>query len=159
VSDQLLSILKFFFIALVWLFFLRVTRAAWVQVRHSQREIQPAEAAAWRGRPARSGSPESGDVAALRLKVIEPEQRRGMTFEVDGEVTIGRAPGCRIRLSEDSFASHIHARVFLKDGKPYLEDLGSTNGTWLNSRRLDGPALIKRGDKIQVGVTVLEVTR
>ena len=55
--------------------------------------------------------------------------------------------------------SQLHARVFRRDNQFYVEDLGSTNGTYLNRKKVTGPVAVRRGDRLQVGKTVLEVTR
>lgn len=56
-------------------------------------------------------------------------------------------------------ASQLHARVFTREGRWYVEDLGSTNGTWLNRKRVHGPLPMSNGDRIAVGDTVLEFRR
>lgn len=78
-------------------------------------------------------------------------------FPLGEEVTIGRAPGCSVALASDTFVSALHARVFLRDGEAFVEDLGSTNGTYLNRDRLSGTSPLRGGDRLQVGHTVLEV--
>jgi pSer/pThr/pTyr-binding forkhead associated (FHA) protein len=64
-----------------------------------------------------------------------------------------------VALPDDSYASQLHARIFRKDGRLWLEDLGSTNGTYLNAKAVTSPVALRRGDRVQVGRTVLEVTR
>lgn len=95
----------------------------------------------------------------LRLKVVDPPQRRGRVFDLGDEVTVGRSPGCAVALEDDTFVSSIHARVYRRSGELWLEDLGSTNGTWLNDERVDGPSRLQRGDRVKVGSTTLEVAR
>ena len=58
----------------------------------------------------------------------------------------------------DEFASGHHARFFVAHGLWFIEDLGSTNGTWLNGRRFHGPQRVKKGDKIKIGHTVVVVS-
>jgi pSer/pThr/pTyr-binding forkhead associated (FHA) protein len=53
--------------------------------------------------------------------------------------------------------SQLHARVFTRDGQLLVEDLGSTNGTYLNRAKVAGPMVMQKGDRLQVGNTVLEV--
>jgi len=82
-----------------------------------------------------------------------------MRFELDvPELTIGRAPGCHVSVADDTFASSLHARVFGRDGGVFVEDLGSTNGTYVNGARLAGPTVLRPGDQVQVGNTVLEAS-
>ena len=88
--------------------------------------------------------------------MIAPPERRGTRVEVAGEATIGRGAGCALSL-DDTFVSQLHARVFRNADGVFVEDLGSTNGTFLNDARVGGPQLVRRGDRIQVGQTVLEL--
>lgn len=91
-----------------------------------------------------------------RLVVIEPKGHRGTTWALDTEITIGRSPNCTITVGDDTFVSSLHARVFDHDGQPMVEDLGSTNGSFHNGAPLTGMRLLHRGDRIQIGSTVLE---
>ena len=108
-------------------------------------------------RAAPAGRPAPAE--STQLKVVEPADRRGTTYQLGDEVTVGRASGCQVALPDDSYASQLHARVFRRDGRYWLEDLGSTNGTYLNAKPVTGPVALRRGDRVQVGRTVLEVTR
>nr|MDQ3570278.1 FHA domain-containing protein [Actinomycetota bacterium] len=94
-----------------------------------------------------------------RVTIIEPAQRRGSSYDLGQELKLGRSSDCHISLSEDSFVSQAHARIYRRDGRVWLEDLGSTNGTYLNSTAVSAPTVLHRGDRIQVGRTVLEVNR
>lgn len=147
---SLLEILKYFLLALIWMFFIYATRMVWVEIRRS--------------RPEKVTAPVVAPVATdrrvpLRLKVVDPPNRRGRTFELGEEVTLGRSPGCAVYLDDDTFTSTVHARVFQRNGELWLEDLRSTNGTYLNDERLAAPTRIQRGDRIKVGSTILEVAR
>jgi pSer/pThr/pTyr-binding forkhead associated (FHA) protein len=149
VPESLLRILNGLLLVLLGLFFLRVLRAAWVQVNAPPIAPPPAP-------PAAPTPPAKG--APLRLRVLEPAEHRGRLYELADEVTVGRAPGCGVSLP-DVTVSQLHARVFRRDRGFYLEDLGSTNGTWLNRGRVGAAVQLKRGDRVQVGSTLLEVTR
>jgi pSer/pThr/pTyr-binding forkhead associated (FHA) protein len=72
---------------------------------------------------------------------------------------VGRAPGCGVSLPEDTFISQLHARVFRRDGSLFVEDLGSTNGTFLNRKAVSAAVPLRKGDRLQVGKTVLEVAK
>jgi pSer/pThr/pTyr-binding forkhead associated (FHA) protein len=80
-------------------------------------------------------------------------------FELGEELTVGRASGCGVALPDDTFVSTLHARVFRRDGSLYVEDLGSTNGTFINDRQVTGTVPLQRGDRLQIGKTVLELAR
>jgi len=146
----LLHLLRYFLLGLLWLFFLYAARMVFVEMRRS------------RGKEGNVVAPlpvGSDRTVSLRLKVVDPPQRRGRVFELGEEVTVGRSPGCAVSLEDDTFASSIHARVFRRNGELWLEDLGSTNGTWLNNDRVAGLERLQRGDRVKVGSTILEVAR
>jgi FHA domain len=88
------------------------------------------------------------------LVVESPDGQRGREFLVAGEATVGRAPGCAIVLTGDYVSAH-HARLFEREGRVWVEDLGSTNGTLLNGRRVRRPAAMRAGDRLRIGDVVL----
>jgi hypothetical protein len=150
VSEQLLTILKLCLLILLYLFFLRVLRAVWAEIKGPKRvEPSPRRARKESRRVARK-SPGS------QLAVVEPSDQRGRMFPLGNELTVGRAAGCQVTL-DDTYASQLHARVFSRDGQLFVEDLGSTNGTYLNRKKVQGPMVMQRGDKLQVGNTVMEL--
>ena len=172
--SSVLAILKLAFLALLYLFLARVVRAVWVEIYAERRTLAedvptgtapavaplPKETAA---KPRRSGRteiiPGSGGSGKLtKLKIMEPPERRGTTFDVVDEMTVGRAAGCAVCI-EDTFASQLHARIFRRDGQCFVEDLGSTNGTFLNRKPVHGPVPFRKNDRLQVGSTVMELQR
>ena len=93
------------------------------------------------------------------MVILEPKAKRGTTFALNGadsEITIGRDPGCTLTIEGDTFVSQRHARIYVVDGQPMVEDLGSTNGSFHNGNRLHGSRLLHPGDRVQFGYTVLE---
>ena len=152
--ESLLTILKFCFLALLYLFFVRVVRAVWTEV------TAPPPAAVAAPPPAPKTRRERGAPKrpVAHLRVLEPTEQRGRTYDVADELTIGRAAGCQIPL-EDSYASQLHARLFRRNGDLLVEDLGSTNGTFLNRKKVSSAVPIRKGDRLQVGKTVLELTK
>ena len=101
----------------------------------------------------------AGGKGAL-LHTLEPPERAGETITVgDAEVTIGRAPGCSLVLTDDTYVSQVHARFYRERNNTIVEDLGSTNGTWVNGERIATPTKLRRGDRVQFGRTVLEAGR
>lgn len=151
VSEQLLNVLKLCLLALLYLFFLRVLRAVWVEVKGPALAVTAAPAA-----PVVKEHKHGRRHVPTQLRVIAPPEMVGLRFDLADELTVGRAAGCQITL-DDTFASQMHARVFRRDGQLYVDDLGSTNGTWLNREKVTGPREMERGDHLQVGNTVLEV--
>lgn len=147
-SEPLLNLLKICLLVLLYLFFLRVLQAVWAEV-NGPRTRPPARTKAPRERR-RAAGPSA-------LRVLEPEGERGRAFPLADELTVGRAAGCHVTL-DDTFVSQLHARVFRRDGAWYVEDLGSTNGTYLNRSKVSGPMVMKPGDRLQVGSVVLELS-
>jgi hypothetical protein len=154
VSDGVLTILKFCLLALLYLFLARVV---WTVVSEFRGVPAPA-APAPQPAPATAPKPKAPR-RSWRLLVVAPPAASGRAFDVDGELTIGRAPGCGISIPDDTFVSNVHARVFDRDGDVFVEDLGSTNGTLVNGAALTTVVKLHKGDRIQAGQTVLEATR
>jgi pSer/pThr/pTyr-binding forkhead associated (FHA) protein len=157
VSEQLLFVLKLCLLALLYLFFFRVLRAVWAEIKTptptgAAAEARPAQAA----RQERKQAKQAAKQTVPQLLVIEPADQQGHAYAIGNEATLGRAAGCQITV-DDSFVSQLHARVFARDGRYLVEDLGSTNGTYLNRQKVAGPMVISRGDRLQVGNTVLEM--
>ncbi len=153
--DPVLTLLKYVFLAILYLFFMRVLRAVWVELR----EPKPAPVAAVADEaPGAEPSP-TGQVGPEKLVVVAPPEKKGTEFALPAEVTVGRAGGCAVLLPDDTFVSQLHARLFRRDGSLFLEDLGSTNGTFLNGRKVTAPVPIRKGDKVQFGRTTVEVRK
>ncbi|CAB4886168.1 unannotated protein [freshwater metagenome] len=165
-TDSLLNILKYALLALLYLFFARVLWAVWSEVRGprpgaapvpaSTRVVAPSPAAAPVAQRTAGKAPKGKRGAVARLVVLEPKVRKGTAIGLANEVTFGRSPGCTISVPDDTFVSQVHARVFNDQGSITIEDLGSTNGTYVNGNRISAPLILSRGDRVQVGATVLE---
>ena len=154
--EPLLAVLKLLCLALLYLFFLRVLRAVWAELRPPPLAPPPAPPAPPRRRePVPAGRRKKG---AGHLVIVAPVEQKGRSFELNGELTVGRAAGCQVAL-EDNYVSQLHARVFTRDGGVWVEDLGSTNGTYLNDQRVSAPLAVRRGDQLKVGSTVMELKR
>ena len=89
--------------------------------------------------------------------VIEPKQHRGATYTLSNVLTIGRLEDNDIMIDDDSFISSHHARIEVRPEGTWVVDLGSTNGSFVNGQRLTGERSVRKGDRIQVGSTVLEM--
>ena len=155
--DPVLTLLKYVFLAVLYLFFLRVLRAVWVELREPK--VTAAPLAPDEATLAPSASPAAPRSGPEKLVVVSPSEKKGTEFPLPDEVTVGRAGGCAVLLPEDSFVSQLHARLFRRDGSLFVEDLGSTNGTFLNGRKVTAPVPIRKGDKVQFGRTTLEVRK
>src|SRR5215831_568543 len=75
-----------------------------------------------------------------------------------GETLIGRGDECHVAICE-AMVSRKHARVVIGDGRPYIEDLGSANGTFVNQSRIQGRTELCPGDRIFIGTSEIELTR
>jgi len=149
-DEQLLTILKLCLLALLYLFFLRVLRAVWSEIRGPKVVApKPRQAARQAKRVDRKAAP-------VQLTIVEPEPLKGRRYPLADELTVGRAAGCQVTI-DDTYASQIHARVFSREGQLFVEDLGSTNGTFLTRKKVQGPQVMRRGDRLQVGNTVMEL--
>ena len=165
VSEALLTLLRWCLLALVYLFFFRVLQATWhfsgvpggaaVVPRRKQRS-SGANAKAAGARSAGARTTQRPAAVFRSLRVLEPPELIGLAFEVKGEANIGRAAGCEITL-DDTFISQVHARLSLNEAGVVLEDLGSTNGTYLNRQKVTSASVVQPGDQIQVGGTVMEL--
>jgi hypothetical protein len=168
-SEQLLTILKLCLLALLYLFFFRVLRAVWAELRTpvpaapapAVARAAAAAAAAPAGAPAAGPSHEPASKrsrgAPSELVLVEPTAEAGRTFPIGEEVTVGRAAGCAISRPDDTYVSTLHARVFrTPEGEVKVEDLGSTNGTYVNRAKVGNAIVLQRGDRLQVGNTALE---
>lgn len=146
-----LDLLKYLFLVVLYIFVARAVRAVYL-------ELKPAAAPVPRA-PAPARAPGRKGKAPRRVAVVEGEALRGKSFELSDELTIGRAEKCHLVLGDDPYVSQVHARIFVKDGAVMVEDLGSTNGTYLNRRRITAPVEAQRGDRVKIGKTVLELKR
>jgi pSer/pThr/pTyr-binding forkhead associated (FHA) protein len=158
-TDQALDILKLVLLALLYLFFARVLWAVWSEVRAPAELKGAVETAPPANGPAaqRGGKPPKGKRGTpARLVVLEPKTRRGTTFAIDGAVTIGRDHDNTILISDDTYVSSHHATITRDGAGVTIDDHGSRNGTYLNGTRLTVRHPLRTGDRVQIGVTVLE---
>jgi pSer/pThr/pTyr-binding forkhead associated (FHA) protein len=148
VPPFVLTVLQFVFLAVLYLFVYRTVRAVVVDIRGAQATPQPRE-------PSKRAK---GKGVPKAIAVLDERGRKADTVPLDGTIQIGRAEACQIQVA-DTYASSFHARVFSRDGGWYVEDLGSTNGTYLNQQRVTAPAELRVGDRLRVGKTTLELRR
>jgi pSer/pThr/pTyr-binding forkhead associated (FHA) protein len=152
-TDALLNALKLILLALIYLFFGRVLWAVWSEVRTP---VMPA-ARVGGGGASRGGSKKSVGKGVPVFVVIEPKQHRGATYTLSSVLAIGRLEDNDIVIDDDSFISSHHARIEIRPEGTWVVDLGSTNGCFVNGQRVADERSVRKGDRIQVGSTVLEM--
>jgi hypothetical protein len=151
-DEPLAVALKFGFLVVLYLFLLWVVRSAMRDLARyggSAAAAEPVEVPS----PARRerGTPDLRAGVSPRLQVVAAMGHEpGTTFDVGEGATFGRSDGADIRV-DDPFASSAHARIFDRGGFMYLEDLGSTNGTYLNGRQVKKAERLKMADTIRIG--------
>ena len=151
-TDETLLILKIAFLVLLYGFILLVVRSATKGMQQAPQEsivLGAADAAALRA--------EHGLTPTRLLVVSSPELREGQTIEVAAPTLVGRDAQSGIRLDRDEFASGRHARIEPRPEGAWVDDLGSTNGTFVNGTKLKRAQLAKIGDVIRIGATELQV--
>ena len=151
-TDETLLILKIVFLVLLYGFILLVARSATKDLRGAPQEsivLGAAEAARLRA--------EHGVPSARFLVVASPELRLDSALEVRGPTIVGRDPGSGIRLEHDEFVSARHARIELRPDGVWAEDLGSTNGTFVNGVKLTAARRLSADDVLKVGATELRL--
>jgi hypothetical protein len=144
--------LKFGFLAVLYLFLLWVARSAMKDLSRGAdgtAAAEPVEPPSPRRR--QSSMPDLRAGIAPRLVVVAAMGHEpGTSFDVASGATMGRSDGAQIRV-DDPFASSAHARVFQRGDFMYVEDVGSTNGTYLNGRQLRTAERLKVADVIRIG--------
>ncbi|MEZ5376972.1 MAG: FHA domain-containing protein [Acidimicrobiales bacterium] len=165
-SEALLTVLQWCLLALIYLFFMRVLQTTWHGAVAPSRPAaprrsttKPSKRRAQRDRPASASgavTPTPAPTMGTSLVVIAPPEDSGISFTLSPTSTIGRAAGCEVTL-DDTYASQLHARLQQTPDGMVIEDLGSTNGTYHNRQRLTAPALVRPGDLIQIGGTIMEL--
>jgi hypothetical protein len=141
-------ILRYVFLALLLVFVFFVAGVVY-------RELSPASGTK-KGKVAKN-TRSRGRKATLALTTASGK-RKPARWELDKEVIVGRGGNCDIPIG-DEFASNLHAKVYEAEGRFYVEDLGSTNGTYVNGRRITYPTELRGGDQIKIGRTVMEFRR
>lgn len=131
-----LNLLKLIFLALLYLFLWQVARSIGAHLGTGRAPLRT-----------RSGA---------EILVVKSESLAGSRFPLSGPLVLGRSADADI-VVDDPYASDIHARVGLTNGEVMVHDLGSTNGTYVNGRRVTTAVRVGKGDAIQVGKTILEV--
>lgn len=152
------TVARFGFLVLLWLF---VFAAARTITRDLLAQRRPAAAGPGAGpvsappAPGRGGRPQAAQSA--QWLVVTTGELQGRRFALSGQpISIGRAPDSTIVIRDD-FASNRHARVRPQDGQWVVEDLGSTNGTYLGRARVTAPTPVPLGVPIRIGRSSFEL--
>ncbi|MDP8944166.1 MAG: FHA domain-containing protein [Actinomycetota bacterium] len=149
-DDPIAVLLKFGFLAVLYLFLLWVARSSLRDLGRTDEPSVVARARGGGGHPDGDGGRAAG---RPRLEVIAAMGHApGAAIDVAEGAMLGRADGSDIRI-DDPFASSSHARLFPRDGHIYIEDLGSTNGTFLNGQQLRRPVQLTPSDRVRIGDT------
>jgi pSer/pThr/pTyr-binding forkhead associated (FHA) protein len=152
-TDETLLILKIVFLVLLYGFILLVVRTATKDISGAPQEsiiLGAAEAAALRE--------ELGARPARFVVRTGPGVRKGTRIEVETSIVVGRDADSGLRLDGDDFASARHARLESRTDGIWVEDLNSTNGTFVNAKRITAERL-EAGDVVRIGQTELELER
>ena len=143
--DPIAVALKFGFLAVLYLFLLWVAWSAARDVAGRRRPLAGVD-------DVRRDGAEPAAIGARLEVVAAMGHEPGTIFEIHDEAVLGRAPTSDVQI-EDSFASSAHARIFPRGQAMYIEDLGSTNGTYLNERQLEAVEELRPDDTIRIGET------
>jgi len=151
-ADETLLILKIAFLVLLYGFIVLVMRTATKDIGGASQEsivLGAAEASALRA--------ELGVRPGRFLVVTSPELPQGGTIELSASTVVGRDAGTGIRLDRDEFVSARHARIEPRPDGVWIDDLGSTNGTFVNGTRVKGARALRPGDVVRIGATELQL--
>jgi hypothetical protein len=149
--DELLLVLKIAFLVLLYLFIWRIVRTGSRDLRLPQESFILAPSAAAGVHASRPG-PVTGRLVVVKSADLQD----GEGFELNSaQLTIGRGNQNDIPIATDEYASARHARFEPRQDGVWVQDLGSTNGTFLNGTRLDRPRRLAQGDVVRVGETDL----
>jgi pSer/pThr/pTyr-binding forkhead associated (FHA) protein len=149
--EPLAVLLKYGFLIVLYLFLLWVARSVLKDLRRVRETAAPGSAAAVPGvAPDATGIHLAAGVDARLVVERAPGHTPGMEYEIAEGAVLGRGDQAEIRL-DDPFASSRHARLTRQGRVIVLEDLASTNGTYLNEELLGGPAPLHSGDRVRIG--------
>ena len=153
-SPFVLSVLKYGLLVLLYFFVFRALRSVATDVSGKRRgaTTQMRTPAAPPAKASKGGRPPA------QVVVHDAGGDKATTVRLSGSTDIGRADRCAIRLG-DTYVSQVHARLYGENGSWFVEDVGSTNGTFLNDHKVDRPLEVHAGDVVKLGKTVLELRR
>jgi FHA domain len=151
VDEPLVVALKFGFLAVLYLFLLWVARSAMKDLARACSGPAAGSVEPPSSRRRNSTLPDLRAGVDPRIEVVAAMGHQpGTRFDVGTGATMGRSDSAEIRV-DDPFASSAHARIFPRGDFMYLEDMGSTNGTYLNGRQVKTAERLKVADVIRIG--------
>ncbi len=156
-----LTLIRLAFLAVLWLFVIAAVGVVRTDLFGAQRRRRPPRKARARAAPPPPAPRRSGRASRSTPQhmVVTAGPLAGQNFPLtDAQITIGRADDATLVLTDD-YASTRHARIFPQDGQWIVEDLGSTNGTYLDRQKVTQPTPVPVGVPIRIGKTVLELRR
>jgi pSer/pThr/pTyr-binding forkhead associated (FHA) protein len=157
-SELTVTIIRLGLLALLWVFVFSVVGVLRGDLFGTRVTSRPAPTPAPRKEPAPPKPPRTNRRTPSHILVTEGPLK-GTTITLgEQSVLIGRNPNSTVVLADD-YASGRHARVYPQDGEWYVEDLGSTNGTYLGNDKLTAPRQLSVGSALRIGTTVLELRR
>jgi pSer/pThr/pTyr-binding forkhead associated (FHA) protein len=163
-SELAVTLLRLGYLVLLWVFVLSaigvLRRDLYGTKIVSRRRpaAAPATGTPTPAEPPAAAREQRRDTGPTRL-VVTDGPLRGTTLPLTSSaILVGRAPSCTLVLDDD-YSSSRHARLYPEDGQWFVEDLGSTNGTFLGSTRVDRPTPVTPGAPVRVGKSVLELQR
>lgn len=155
-SPFVLSLLKYSLLVLLYVFVFRAIRSVALDVGGRKRGATTKMPTA-----TGAGTATASPVGERPRRVVvrdADDAGKGRTVELSGSMDVGRGDGCAIRL-RDTYVSQVHARLSDRGGAWYVEDVGSTNGTFLNDRRVQAAVEVHDGDVVRLGKTTMEFRR
>jgi pSer/pThr/pTyr-binding forkhead associated (FHA) protein len=159
-STLTLLLIRLAFLAILWLFVIAAVGVVRTDMfgasRSGRKARRQVKAAARPARPPRGGRNNRGE--PHRLLVTSGALAGTSLGLTDQQITVGRANDATLVLNDD-YASSRHARLFPQDGQWIVEDLGSTNGTYIDRQKVTQPTPVPIGVPIRIGKTVLELRR
>src|SRR5579875_953209 len=161
-NELTLTLIRVAFLAVLWLFVIAaigVVRTDLSGQAGGRSRLARRQPAARAPAPARPGKPQRARRGQPHTLVVTAGSLKGTTINLsDQQITLGRANDATLVLNDD-YASTRHARLFPQDGQWIVEDLGSTNGTYLDRQKVSRPTPVPLGVPIRIGKTVLELRR
>jgi len=162
-NELTLTLIRVAFLAVLWLFVIAaigVVRTDLLGNSAEPRRGRMRQASAPRpAKPPRPVKAPRGGRGTPRLLIVTAGSLKGTTVDLtEQQITLGRANDATLVLNDDYASTH-HARIFPQDGQWIVEDLGSTNGTYLDRQKVIRPTPVPVGVPIRIGKTVLELRR